>query len=47
VLPEIGAQAVKLDAKIAKVSIIGAGMRSHSGIATSMFAGLAREISTS
>jgi aspartate kinase len=43
VLPEIGARAVKLDAKIAKVSIIGAGMRSHSGIATSMFAGLARE----
>ena len=43
VLPEIGAHAVKLDAKIAKVSIIGAGMRSHSGIATSMFAGLARE----
>jgi aspartate kinase len=43
VLPEIGAHAVKLDTKIAKVSIIGAGMRSHSGIATSMFAGLARE----
>jgi aspartate kinase len=43
VLPGIGAQAVKLDAKIAKVSIIGAGMRSHSGIATSMFVALARE----
>ena len=43
VLPEIGARAVKLDAKIAKVSIIGAGMHSHSGIATSMFATLARE----
>jgi len=43
VLPGIGAQAVKLDAKIAKVSIIGAGMRSHSGIATSMFAALAHE----
>jgi aspartate kinase len=43
VLPEIGAHAVKLDAKIAKVSIIGAGMRSHSGVATSMFATLARE----
>jgi aspartate kinase len=43
VLPEIGARDVKLDTKIAKVSIIGAGMRSHSGIATSMFAALARE----
>jgi aspartate kinase len=43
VLPEIGAHDVKLDAKIAKVSIIGAGMRSHSGIATGMFAALARE----
>jgi aspartate kinase len=43
VLPEIGARDVKLDAKIAKVSIIGAGMRSHSGIATRMFATLARE----
>jgi aspartate kinase len=43
VLPEIGARDVKLDAKIAKVSIIGAGMRSHSGIATTMFAELARE----
>lgn len=43
VLPEIGAHDVKLDAKIAKVSIIGAGMRSHSGIATTMFAALARE----
>jgi aspartate kinase len=43
VLPEIGAHDVKLDAKIAKVSIIGAGMRSHSGIATTMFAALAGE----
>ena len=42
-LPEIGARDVKLDGKIAKVSIIGAGMRSHSGIATTMFAALARE----
>jgi aspartate kinase len=43
VLPEIGARDVKLDGKIAKVSIIGAGMRSHSGIATTMFAALAHE----
>jgi aspartate kinase len=43
VLPDIGARDVKLDAKIAKVSIIGAGMRSHSGIATTMFASLAHD----
>jgi aspartate kinase len=43
VLPEIGARDVKLDARIAKVSIIGAGMWSHSGIATTMFAALARD----
>ena len=43
VLPEIGARDVKLDAKIAKVSIIGAGMQSHSGVATTMFATLAGE----
>jgi len=43
VLPDIGARDVKLDAKIAKVSIIGSGMRSHSGIATTMFASLARD----
>jgi aspartate kinase len=43
ILPEIGARDVRLDPKIAKVSIIGAGMRSHSGIATTMFASLARE----
>jgi len=43
VLPDIGARDVKLDGKIAKVSIIGAGMRSHSGIATTMFAALAGE----
>jgi aspartate kinase len=43
VLPEIGAHDAKLDTKIAKVSIIGAGMHSHSGIATTMFAALAGE----
>lgn len=43
VLPEIGAREVKLDATIAKVSIIGAGMRSHAGVATRMFTALARE----
>jgi aspartate kinase len=43
ILSEVGASDVKLDTRIAKVSIIGAGMRSHSGVATTMFAALARE----
>jgi aspartate kinase len=43
ILSEVGACDVKLDTRIAKVSFIGAGMRSHSGVATTMFAALARE----
>jgi len=34
---ELGAQDVKGDEKIAKVSIVGVGMRSHSGVANTMF----------
>ncbi|GHA09449.1 aspartokinase [Arenicella chitinivorans] len=34
---ELGAQDVKGDDKIAKVSIVGVGMRSHSGVANTMF----------
>jgi aspartate kinase len=40
---EIGAQGVVHDDRIAKVSIVGVGMRSHSGIAARMFTTLARE----
>ncbi|MBI5166724.1 MAG: aspartate kinase [candidate division NC10 bacterium] len=40
---EIGAQGVSGDDKIAKVSIVGVGMRSHSGVASRMFAALAKE----
>jgi aspartate kinase len=40
---EIGAKLVAVDEDIAKVSIVGSGMRSHSGIATKMFAILANE----
>ncbi len=40
---EIGAQAVLGDENIAKVSITGVGMRSHSGVAAQMFSALARE----
>ncbi len=40
---DIGAESVSGDTKIAKVSIVGVGMRNHSGIATTMFHILARE----
>jgi aspartate kinase len=40
---EVGAQGVILDEKIAKVSIVGLGMRSHAGIASKMFSLLSNE----
>jgi len=40
---EIGAEAVFGDDNIAKVSIIGVGMKNHSGVASVMFNALARE----
>lgn len=40
---EIGAEGVRGDERIAKVSIVGIGMRSHSGVASRMFAALAKE----
>jgi len=39
----IGAQGVVHDERVAKVSIVGVGMRSHSGVASKMFGTLARE----
>ena len=38
---ELGAKDVKGDDKIAKVSIVGVGMRSHTGVANKMFKTLA------
>lgn len=38
---ELGAREVSGDTKIAKVSIVGVGMRSHTGVATTMFEALA------
>jgi aspartate kinase len=38
---EIGAAGVNIDSEIAKVSLIGAGMRSHPGVAADMFEALA------
>lgn len=43
VADELGARQVSGDSKIAKVSIVGVGMRSHAGVATKMFAALSNE----
>ena len=43
VVPALGAQQVVGDPKICKVSIVGIGMRSHVGIASTMFRCLAEE----
>ncbi len=43
VAAELGARGVEGDAKIAKVSVVGVGMRSHAGIASQMFRALAEE----
>jgi aspartate kinase len=43
VADELGARQVMGDSKIAKVSIVGVGMRSHAGVATKMFAALSDE----
>jgi aspartate kinase len=43
VLKEVGADKLEVDDNVAKVSIIGVGMISHSGVAAKMFATLARE----
>jgi aspartate kinase len=40
---DIGAGEVIGDSKIAKVSIVGVGMRSHAGVATQMFEALSKE----
>ena len=40
---EVGAGGVAFDAEVAKVSIVGLGMRSHAGVAARMFQTLARE----
>lgn len=42
VAAEIGAREVAGDSSIAKVSIVGVGMRSHAGVASTMFEALSR-----
>jgi len=43
VASELGARKVSGDTQIAKISVVGVGMRSHAGIASRMFEALARE----
>jgi len=39
----VGAQGVLHDERVAKISIVGVGMRSHSGVAARMFGAMSRE----
>jgi aspartate kinase len=39
----VGAEKVVHDERVAKVSIVGVGMRSHSGVAARMFGALSKE----
>jgi aspartate kinase len=39
----VGAQGVLHDERVAKISIVGVGMRSHSGVAARMFTAMSRE----
>ena len=43
VVAEIGAKGVAVKEDIAKISIVGVGMRSHSGVAAKMFSAMAKE----
>ena len=40
---QLGAQTIETDEQVAKVSVVGVGMRNHSGVAARMFETLARE----
>lgn len=42
-LPEVHAKGIKVDTEIAKVSVVGVGMRTHAGVAAKMFEALAAE----
>jgi aspartate kinase len=42
-LPALQAKGVKVDTDIAKISVVGVGMRTHAGVAAKMFEVLARE----
>jgi len=42
-LPAVHAKGIKVDTNIAKISVVGVGMRTHAGVAAMMFETLARE----
>jgi aspartate kinase len=42
-LPAVHARGIKVDPDIAKISVVGVGMRTHAGVAATMFQVLARE----
>jgi len=42
-LPSLHAQGIRVDTDIAKISVVGVGMRTHAGVAAKMFEVLARE----
>ena len=42
-LPAVHAKGIKVDPDIAKISVVGVGMRTHAGVAAKMFEVLARE----
>lgn len=42
-IPELGAEGASLDRDIAKVSVVGVGMRYHTGVAAKLFSALAGE----
>jgi len=42
-LPAVHAKGIKVDPDIAKISVVGVGMRTHAGVAATMFQVLARE----
>jgi aspartate kinase len=41
--PELGYETLLADADVAKISVVGIGMRTHAGIASTMFATLAEK----
>jgi len=43
IVSEMGARGIEVDDKVAKVSLVGVGMRSHAGIASRMFEALSKE----
>jgi aspartate kinase len=42
-LPAVHAAGIRVDTEIAKISVVGVGMRTHAGVAARMFEALARE----